>query len=299
MKNSFTPRRAPLYKRVGSNCNSVLIQSNISTQFDTFSILKFLRLFPATDSMASSSLNFQNFDFKDMNVNQVLKMMKNKTETFNVETDSREAVCCSIQNINLLFIQREIAMEYWFPILKSFLNEGAKISCRTIIFYQKDLSLSNASSRGSITPYGISYLGILEDLTQLHLDLVERERIDGLSLCSLFLKKVSGRVERGEFEYYLDANGNAIVKETGGESSKSVTVQKEKTASSVAAATNLTFNLSLSESQKSQRESLVLPYTEAQVFEGDANVKDTVIHYIADKNDDFDSEDDPDDDLDL
>ena len=142
-------------------------------------------------------------------------------------------------------------------------------------------------------------MGILEDLTQLHLDLVERERIDGLSLCSLFLKKVSGRVERGEFEYYLDANGNAIVKETGGEPSKSVAVQKEKTATSVAAATNLTFNLSLSESQKSQRESLVLPYTEAQVFEGDANVKDTVIHYIADKNDDFDSEDDPDDDLDL
>ena len=58
-------------------------------------------------------------------------------------------------------------------------------------------------------------------------------------------------------------------------------------------AANLTFNLSLTESQIEKRAQAPLPYLDAQQNES------SVIHYIADKQDDFDSEDDPDDDLDI
>jgi Elongator subunit Iki1 len=49
------------------------------------------------------------------------------------------------------------------------------------------------------------------------------------------------------------------------------------------------FNLSLTDQQRSQKDGVVLPYTKVQ---------DSVIDYIVDKDDDFDS-DDPDDDLDI
>jgi hypothetical protein len=45
----------------------------------------------------------------------------------------------------------------------------------------------------------------------------------------------------------------------------------------------------LTDQQRSQKDGVVLPYTKAQ---------DSIIDYIVDKDDDFDS-DDPDDDLDI
>lgn len=268
-------RKQALYKRVGS-VNSILVNSNFSNQFDILPVLRFLQV---RVEVARTGLTAGT---KDVIID--FSLMKNKKEAREclesyingaigrAEETTEATKSVVLEKINNLFFL--LPLQDWFPLLKQFFT----CNYRVIVLYQNDLHASG-------NPFEISYLAILQDLTQLHVELGKDDAIGRLQ-CSLFLKKQSGRVERSDFEYTLDTNGIASLHDTN-----SNHVGRKQVIQS--AITNLTFNLSLSESQKSQKDALVLPYT----MDAQDATRDTLIHYIADKNDDFDSEDDPDDDL--
>lgn len=113
----------------------------------------------------------------------------------------------------------------------------------------------------------------------------ENERMAG---CKIVHKKPGGRVLREDEEFVLTAD--LLITDI-----KKVVHKKEEkpVAQQVDPAANLTFNLRLSDVEKAAKDSLVLPYVKnSSVGRGKGEIT-----YVMEREDDFDEEDDPDDDL--
>uniref|UniRef100_L7M7L7 Elongator complex protein 5 n=1 Tax=Rhipicephalus pulchellus TaxID=72859 RepID=L7M7L7_RHIPC len=113
---------------------------------------------------------------------------------------------------------------------------------------------------------------------------------DGASTlgCKTVHRKPGGRVAREDEEFFLkpDLSMTDIKKVAQKQDAKPVTQQPDPTA-------NLTFNLRLSEEEKAAKDNLVLPYVKtASSSKGKGEIT-----YVMEREDDFDEEDDPDDDL--
>uniref|UniRef100_A0A6M2CPM4 Elongator complex protein 5 n=1 Tax=Rhipicephalus microplus TaxID=6941 RepID=A0A6M2CPM4_RHIMP len=106
--------------------------------------------------------------------------------------------------------------------------------------------------------------------------------------CKTVHRKPGGRVVREDEEFVLkpDLSITDIKKVAEKHDAKPVTQQPDPTA-------NLTFNLRLSEEEKVAKDNLVLPYLKtASSSKGKGEIT-----YVMEREDDFDEEDDPDDDL--
>lgn len=110
----------------------------------------------------------------------------------------------------------------------------------------------------------------------------------GLPLCRVVHRKPGGRVTREEQEFTVEAGFTITnIKK----------VEQKKVAKEVAKpdpAANLTFNLRLTSDEREARDGLVLPYLKAPSAGGSGEIS-----YVMEREDDFDEEDDPDDDLDF
>ncbi|XP_050047333.1 elongator complex protein 5 isoform X1 [Dermacentor andersoni] len=106
--------------------------------------------------------------------------------------------------------------------------------------------------------------------------------------CKIVHKKPSGRVVRDDEEFVLkpDLSITDIKKVAQKQDAKPFVQQPDPTA-------NLTFNLRLSEEEKAAKDNLVLPY----IKKPSSSTGKGEITYVMEREDDFDEEDDPDDDL--
>jgi Elongator subunit Iki1 len=107
----------------------------------------------------------------------------------------------------------------------------------------------------------------------------------GDSHCNLLLKKKSGKVAREDTICTL--SGNEVTFKAEVLDFKQLVEEKEVSFNSA-------MNLGLTDEQRKQKDSVVLPYLEAQKEEE----SNGLIHYQPDNLDDYDDED-PDDDLDI
>lgn len=109
-----------------------------------------------------------------------------------------------------------------------------------------------------------------------------------MASCKIVHRKPGGRVLRENEEFVLttDLFITDIKKVVHKKEEKPVAQQADPTA-------NLTFNLRLSDEEKAARDSLVLPY----IKRPSAGRGKGEITYVMEREDDFDEEDDPDDDL--
>lgn len=105
-------------------------------------------------------------------------------------------------------------------------------------------------------------------------------------LCRVVHRKPGGRVLREEQEFTMETGLGIIdIKK----------VEQKKVAKEVAKpdpAANLTFNLRLTGDEREARDGLVLPYLKTPSQSGSGEIS-----YVMEREDDFDEEDDPDDDL--
>ncbi|KAH6933214.1 hypothetical protein HPB50_013534 [Hyalomma asiaticum] len=106
--------------------------------------------------------------------------------------------------------------------------------------------------------------------------------------CKTVHRKPGGRVVREDEEFVLmpDLSITDIKKVAQKQEAKPLPQQPDPTA-------NLTFNLRLSEEEKAARNNLVLPYVKTS----SSSKGKGEITYVMEREDDFDEEDDPDDDL--
>ena len=88
-------------------------------------------------------------------------------------------------------------------LLKNWFSLASAAGVTVVVLLHVDLLPSKRS-------HGISYRAILQDLTQLHID-VEVAPNDKTLNCKLFLKKLSGRVERDQFVYTMDLEGKVSI----------------------------------------------------------------------------------------
>uniref|UniRef100_A0A1E1X5G3 Elongator complex protein 5 n=1 Tax=Amblyomma aureolatum TaxID=187763 RepID=A0A1E1X5G3_9ACAR len=109
-----------------------------------------------------------------------------------------------------------------------------------------------------------------------------------LAGCKIVHRKPGGRVLREDEEFVLTADLSItdIKKVVQKKEEKPVAQQPDPAA-------NLTFNLRLSDEEKAAKDSLVLPY----IKKPSAGRGKGEITYVMEREDDFDEEDDPDDDL--
>ena len=201
---SQAARKVALYKIVSKHSNSILVNSSFSSQFDLLPVLRFLQFQPSTQSTDLHNENNDGFiDFSSMKNSKEVRECLEKVDagrSLDLEETSKSIV---LENINHLFFI--LPLQDWFPLLKQFL---ALCNRKVIILFKNDLNV-HVDKR-----FEISYLAILKDLTQLHVELYKGSKDEALGSCSLFLKKLSGKVERSSFDYTLDTDGKVSVYET-------------------------------------------------------------------------------------
>ena len=105
-----------------------------------------------------------------------------------------------------------------------------------------------------------------------------------------------GKVEKIVYDFEIEFNNQENLWKLCSVQPSSISAKIEKSLQEIAEAEILpssTFNLSLSEKEKSDRSQVELPY-----LKQNSDKKESHIEYIPDENDDWDDED-PDDDLDF
>ena len=163
-----------------------------------------------------------------------------------------------------LFITENL--EIWYAELTNLVESAA--NCLLVFLYRSrsgaTQGIVKSTTQGTVksSTSGINCIQVLKDIAQCHINLTTAE---------FLLKKKSGKIFKDSFSL-----------KTMSLNPLPVQVEKLDPISS--------FNLSLTDTQRAQKDGMVLPYV--------MNQKESVIDYIADKQDDFDS-DDLDDDLDI
>lgn len=230
MKSRHT-RKIALYKRVSNICSSILVQSSIETAFDVSLLLQFLGLVPSSNLQSKSAKTFDFNSFSNSEFLDEISLIFNsfsasqndfsKVEATMQETEKRESTQKAVsgdhgidlivlKNINHLFTI--LRLEEWVPLLKRWFSLASAVGVKVVVLLNADLLPSSKSKY-----HGISYQAILQDLTQLHVD-VDVAPDNGKLTCKLFLKKLSGRVERDEFIYSIDLAGKVFIQESAQES---------------------------------------------------------------------------------
>jgi len=245
--------------------------------------------------LARKSITTETLSYHESWTQTQLDVFKERTLAFLKKNNTSLVV---IESINPILYRFSSKFLQFLNHLKNHFN-----SHRILLTYHADISdqrsdsfSNNISSCFLIHPAlkRLSRVSIqvhpLKDINPLSLDEEPflLQSANGKSmLCTIFKRKVNGRIVQNSSLFSYDSSSNSWNIEIHDESNHRGPSDNQEPISTAQLAT---FNLNLSEEQRSAKANLILPYTEIQHNES------ALITYHPDEADDFD-EDDPDDDL--
>ncbi|KAI8901809.1 hypothetical protein BC833DRAFT_617304 [Globomyces pollinis-pini] len=238
-------------------------------------------------SQNSRIFNVPLFKLKDFNQQSLDTLLQDIQKTLNQfkSSSSNQTIDLIVDNLN------HFQMILTFHSLYKFLTKLIDLSTeniRVLIVYHQDLKLANQEKQNQTFKFD----NLLLLLGQCFMTLSYQDQIYNSDLIHTLIKKKSGKVLQQTLEYSIK-NGqfNFNLPKFSIIPDQSIDETEIKKPDPTA---NLSFNLSLTDQQKQQKENLVLPYLAAQ----ETTATSGLIHYTHDEGDDFDEED-PDDDLDI